>query len=218
MFYKAPYRTTLCTLAVATGLMTSAGCGRDAQKSEPRDVLSNTTWSDCNFDLSKKDAEGETVVYSQTSLHFRPDGSFLMTRDHYASDSECKKIMANADVAKLTDEEPAPKTYFTGTYQAKALSSGTGLYAFDLHLSSGETPNLYLTLLIQGETLKVSARCFNEDYIKEGLCKKVDGLSPETRANYLDDPNFKDETWTYHRVQAAPAPQALEAGRLNLAP
>jgi hypothetical protein len=99
--------------------------------------------------------------------------------------------MSLEEVKALDEDALEPGEMMSGSYKVEKYPTSDELYALDLATEIPVNDGFYTTMRLRGNEFQMSERCANEDYVKEGHCTKVDGYSPETRANYLDKPIFE---------------------------
>lgn len=196
--------TSLSTLTKRTALaltlssLSFAALASDGPDASSSNVLAGTTWQRCGWTLTTFHKGAEVSLYSVTSIKFEGDGSFQQNLVKYTSDSDCKNTMSLEEVKALDEDALEPGEMMSGYYKVEKYSTSDELYAFDLTAETPVKQGFYTTMRLRGNEFQMSERCANEDYVKEGHCAKVDGYSPETRANYLDKPIF--EVLKFQRV------------------
>jgi hypothetical protein len=196
--------TTLSTLTKRTALaltlssLSFTALATDGSDTASSNVLAGTTWQRCGWTLTTFHKGAEVSLYSVTSIKFKADGSFKQNLVKYASDSDCKNTMSLEAVRVLDKDALEPGEMMSGYFKVEKYPTSDELYALDLTVETPEKDGFYTTMRLRGAQFQMSERCANEDYVKEGLCAKVDGYSPETRANYLDKTIF--EVFKFERV------------------
>jgi hypothetical protein len=170
-----------------------------AANTASRDVLAGSVWENCSFIYAERDSQTdkETNIYIKSRDTFFADGAYSHWIEGYASDSRCQTFLQFSDVIKFLESATPPGEAMTGYYVIpnEAISS-QGVYPYDLHVRSPMQVDFYTSIKLDGDTLLISDRCQNEDYIREGLCQKIDGFRPEERANYLHRSDMIMETLT----------------------
>lgn len=159
--------------------------------------LSGTHWETCAFRYSRTQiGQPDLFIYEKATLDFTGPTTAKMVNHYYARDKECKEVLGEFEAIDLSGghidilspTELDPLTLHLGATHT------AGTYELDMIWAYHPQLNSYHMVKITGESFEISDRCYNQEYIDEGLCQTIDGNSPDNRATtfgmFGDDRNI----------------------------
>ena len=181
--YMKSKRIVLALMTLSTFACTkSATSNNHVASAGGENILTSSKWSQCVAVLGL----GSDFLFEKRNVEFTTDGHIVMEPVSLSVDIGCKDTVTIADATAKFGEKAALHDKVVLGYRVGATADARGHYDFDvLYGADGMGTNQYTKLVIEGDKLRISKVCNFED-ADGGRCEEINGRTPESRADRLD--------------------------------
>ena len=150
--------------------------------------LEGSRWEQCDFRFSHTESDNPSAnvsIYVKKVLEFKTPTTGQVVAQYFATDRLCSQQVSVEEVIELTKgevDELRPIETDELTFKIGGQSSDSNTIDLDMIFPYQTQYNGFYLAKLTPTTIEIADRCFDQDYVAEGLCQAVDGNSPDNRA------------------------------------